>query len=415
MKAIIKLISTQQFTAETRLEVSPFFQRTSKLNQSQQWRRWGGCLAATQYGLNHENEYFAIRTKAGLLDITPLYKYLITGTDAQAFLDRIVTRNISICQAGQVMYTPWCDENGKVIDDGTVQHLKENVFRLTSAEPNLTWLFENSSGYEVDIIDDSKSTAALALQGPNSRSILNSLSPNVLDKLRFFWLMETELNGIPVTISRTGYTGDLGYEIWCDPIQSLDLWDGLINAGKSYGITAVGLYALDIARIEASLILMDVDYISARHALIESRKSSPFELGLGWAVKLNKIDFIGKQALNLENSSQSKWEFRGIEIQWEHMEKQFRSVGLAPLLPSNAWRDSVPLYHNQKQVGYATSGCWSPILKRYIALAHIQSEYARIGSYLEFEIKIEHYRKTTPAIVVDTPFFNPARKRSCPQ
>ena len=408
------MTSTHQFTAETRLKVSQFFQRTSRLNQSQQWRRWGGCLAATQYELNHENEYFAIRTKAGLLDISPLYKYLITGPDAQAFLDRIVTRNIGICQVSQVMYTPCCDGNGKVIDDGTVQRLGEDKFRLTSAEPNLTWLIENSGGYEVDIIDDSKSTAGLALQGLNSRFILNSLSSKSLDKLIFFWLMETELNGIPVTISRTGYTGDLGYEIWCNPVQALDLWDEMINAGKSYGITPVGLHALDIARIEASLILMDVDYISARHALIESRKSSPFELGLGWAVKLKKKDFIGKQDLSMEKAANSKWEFRGIEIQWEPLEKQFRAVGLAPELPASAWRDSAPLYHNQKQVGYATSGCWSPILKRYIALAHIQSEYARKGTQLEFEIKIEHYRKTTAAIVVDTPFFNPERKRSCP-
>jgi aminomethyltransferase len=402
-----------QFTAHTQLKLSPFFKRTSKLNESQEWRRWSGFLAATNYELHHENEYFAIRTKAALLDITPLKKYIIEGPDSQRFLNRLVTRNISICKVGQVMYTPWCDEEGKVIDDGTVQRLSENKFRITSAEPNLNWIQHNATGMDLTVTDDSVSTAALALQGPNSRDILNEVASDSLDSLKFFWMMDTTFGDISVSISRTGYTGDLGYEIWMDPKDAIAVWDLLLDKGKSFGITPTGLQALDIARIEAGLILLDVDYVSSRHALIESRKSSPYELGLGWAVKMKKKDFIGKAALEAEVVRGPEWDFVGIEIQWHELEKHFRKAGLAPGLPSTAWRTSTPLYKGSKQVGYATSGAWSPILKRYIALAHVKSEYADEGSELMFELKVEHYRKLTPAKVVKTPFFDPERKRSC--
>ena len=405
----------KQFNAETQLKLSPFFDRTSKLNESQEWRRWSGYLSATNYELTHENEYFAIRTKAALLDITPLYKYLIEGPDAQRFLDRLVTRNINICKVGQVMYTPWCDEDGKVIDDGTVQRLSERKFRITSAEPNFEWLEHNSSGMNLTILDDSVTTAAVALQGPNSRDILNAVSSDSLDSLKFFWMMDTMFNNIPVSISRTGYTGDLGYEIWMDPNDALFIWDLLLEKGKLYGITPTGLQALDIARIEAGLILLDVDYISSRHAIVESRKSSPYELGLGWAVKMKKKYFIGKQALEREVTRGPEWEFVGIEIQWTELENHYRNVGLAPGLPSTAWRTSTPLYYNREQVGYATSGAWSPILKRYIALAHVKSAFAVEDTELQFELKVEHFRKLTAAKVVKTPFFDPERKRSCPR
>ena len=404
-----------QFNAETQLKLSPFFDRTSQLNESQEWRRWSGYLSATNYELTHDNEYFAIRTKAALLDITPLYKYILQGPDSQRFLDRLVTRNINICKVGQVMYTPWCDEGGKVIDDGTVQRLSKGKFRITSAEPNLEWLEYNAAGMDLTISDASVNTAALAIQGPNSRDILNAVSSDSLNNLKFFWMINTNFGDIPVSISRTGYTGDLGYEIWMNPNDALFIWDLLLEKGKPYGITPTGLQALDIARIEAGLILLDVDYISSRHAIIESRKSSPYELGLGWAVKMKKKYFIGKQALERELTRGPEWEFVGIEIQWTELENHYRNVGLAPGLPSTAWRTSTPLYYNHEQVGYATSGAWSPILKRYIALAHVKSIYAIEGTELQFELKVEHFRKLTTAKVVKTPFFDPERKRSCPR
>ena len=404
-----------KFTAHTQLKLSPFFERTSKLNEPQEWKRWSGYLSATKYELTHDNEYFAIRTKAALLDITPLYKYIIEGPDAKAFLNRLVTRNINICKIGQVMYTPWCDENGKQIDDGTVQRLSKQKFRITSAEPNLEWIQINSSGMNLSISDDSNTTAALALQGPNSRAILNSIATDSLDDLKFFWMMDTNFGKVSVSISRTGYTGDLGYEIWMNPTDALEVWDLLLEKGKYYGITPTGLQALDIARIEAGLILLDVDYISSRHAIIEPRKSSPYELGLGWAVKLKKKEFIGKKALEVEYTRRPEWNFVGIEIQWSQLEGHYRKVGLPPGLPHTAWRNSTPLYKNNEQVGYATSGCWSPILKRYIALAHVKAEYAKENTQLDFEFKLEHYRKLTSARIVGTPFFDPVRKRSCPQ
>jgi aminomethyltransferase len=268
---------------------------------------------------------------------------------------------------------------------------------------------------DVIVKDDSFTTTALALQGPNSRAILNSVSSKTLDTLKFFWMMETTFGNIPVSISRTGYTGDLGYEIWMNPNDAIAVWDLLMDKGKFFGITATGLHALDIARIEAGLILLDVDYISSRHALIESRKSSPYELGLGWTVKMKKSDFIGKSSLHKELKKGSDWSFVGIEIEWPEFEKHYRDVGLAPGLPHTAWRTSTPLYYKNKQIGYATSGTWSPLLKRYIALAHLKSNYAHEGSELMFELKVEHFRKLTKATVVKTPFYDPERKRSCPK
>ena len=411
---MIQSKKSNDFVAKTHLKISPFFERTSKINMSQEWKRWGGYISATKYDLHHDNEYFAIRTKAGLLDISPLFKYRIKGKDSQIFLNRLVTRNIKICKIGQVMYSPWCDENGKVIDDGTIQRIGKEDFRLTSAEPNLSWLELNSFDMEVTIYDESDKVSALALQGPNSRDIINSISSKSVNNLKFFGMMETDFNGIQVSISRTGYTGDLGYEIWINPTDSIKIWDMLIKYGRDFGITPVGLNALDISRIEASLILLDVDYISSRHALIEDRKSSPYELGLGWTVKLDSGNFIGSNALKIEKNNPSEWKFVGIEILWDELEGLYKKVGLPPDLPHAAWRESTPLYYNKTQVGYATSGCWSPILKKYIALAHVKSKYSTLDTILDFEIKVEHYRHLTPAKIVKTPFYNPKRKISCP-
>ena len=403
-----------RFTGVTSLKLTPFHERTSPLNQRQEWRRWSGYLSATSYDVMHENEYFAIRTRAALLDVTPLHKYIIQGPDAQRLLNRIVTRNVAKCRVCQVMYTPWCDEDGKVIDDGTVQRLEQEKFRLTSAEPNLEWLTENAMGMDVEIREDSETTAALALQGPNSRHILNQMSAKNVDDLRFFHLTHTELSQIPVTISRTGYTGDLGYEIWTTRQNSLALWDLVLETGQPYGITPTGLLALDMARIEAGLILMDVDYISSRHALTDLRKSSPYELGLGWTVKLKKDGFIGREALAKEHERGPAWQLKGIEIQWESLANFFRQVGLPPQLPTTPWRTSTPIYVGDRQVGYATSGCWSPLLKKYIALAHLESKYAEVGTEVLFQVTIEHFRKLTAATVVNSHFFDPERKRSCP-
>jgi aminomethyltransferase len=394
------------------LKVTPFHPRTSALCASHAWRRWAGHIAASSYELLHEREYHAIRSSAALLDVSPLHKYMVSGPDAARLLDRVVTRDVIKMKVGQVAYTPWCDTAGKVIDDGTISRLGEHVFRMTSADPNLLWLTENAVGLDVRIEDVSETTAALALQGPNSRAILTRAAETDLSKLKYFRLTQATIRGVLVTITRTGYTGDLGYEIWVDAKHALPLWDALINAGTPYGITPTGLLALDMARIEAGLILIDVDYISTRKALIEGQKSSPYEINLAWTVNLEKDFFIGRDALAAEAARGPAWQFVGIEVNWDALEQLYADVGLPPRLPSAAWRTSVPVYVDGKQVGYATSGSWSPLLKKYVALAHVESRYAKAGTDVAMEVTVEHHRKRAKAQVAPLPFFNPERKRA---
>jgi aminomethyltransferase len=394
------------------LKTTPFHPRTAPLCEGQTWRRWAGHLVASSYELVHEREYHSIRSAAALLDVSPLYKYLITGRDAARLLDRVVTRDVAGSKVGQVLYTPWCDAAGKVMDDGTVARLDEQRFRLTSAEPNLRWLHLRAVGLAVTIEDVSESTAALALQGPNARVILQQLVNVDLGTVRYFRIVAATIRGTPVTVSRTGYTGDLGYEIWVDASRALPLWDALIEAGTPYGITPCGLLALDIARIEAGLILLDVDYVPAHRALIEDQKSSPFELNLGWAVKLEKPAFVGRAALAAEAARGPGWNLVGLETEWDAFERLYAEVGLPPRLPAAAWRTSVPVYVGRDQVGYATSGCWSPLLKKSLALAHLHARHARPGTEVDIEVTVEHRRRRARARVVPTPFFNPERKRA---
>ena len=387
------------------LKTTPFHERTSALCVSHAWRRWAGYVVASSYELSHEREYHSIRAAAALFDVSPLYKYAITGKDAARLLDHVVTRDVQSMNVGQVGYTPWCDAQGKVLDDGTVARLGEHSFRLTAAEPNLRWLQDNAGGLDVSIKDVSESMVALSLQGPASRAILGDID------LRYFRLAESSIAGIPVTISRTGYTGDLGYEIWAPASQAIALWDALIDAGTPHGIMPAGMLALDVARIEAGLMLIDVDYVPARKALIDSQTSSPFELDLAWTVNLKKERFVGREALVAEAARDPQWRFVGIEIEWESLESLYAEVGLATRLPPTAWRMSVPIYAGSEQAGYATSGGWSPLLKKYIALAHLRGPWIAPGTALEIEITVEHRRKRAVARVAKKPFFDPERKR----
>jgi aminomethyltransferase len=392
------------------LKTTPFHERTAALCVSHAWRRWAGHVVASSYELSHEREYHCIRAAAALFDVSPLYKYMVRGKDAARLLDRVVTRNVLKSQVGQVLYTPWCDAAGKVLDDGTVARLDESTFRMTCAEPSLRWLEANALGLEVAIEDVSDSIAALSLQGPLSRPILEALG--ALPPLKYFRLAHTKLRDIPVTVSRTGYTGDHGYEIWLAARDAIPLWDALIEAGTPYGIQPAGMLALDVARIEAGLMLIDVDYVPAKKALIESQTSSPYELDLGWAVNLDKEHFVGKAALAAEKAREPQWQFVGVEIGWEGLERLYSDVGLATRLPQQAWRMSVPIYSGVEQAGYATSGGWSPLLKKYIALAHLRAPWARPGTQLDIEVTVEHRRKRAAARVVKKPFFDPERKRA---
>ena len=394
------------------LKTTPFHARTAPLCVSQAWRRWAGYVVASSYEMVHEREYHAVRSSAALFDVSPLYKYLVEGKDAERLLDRVVTRNVAKCKVGQVLYTPWCDADGKIIDDGTVSRLDERKFRVTSADPNIRWLSLNAAGLDVTIEDVSERIAALSLQGPNARAILERATGSDLSGLKFFRYTRGAIKGIDVGISRTGYTGDLGYEIWMAAEHALPVWDALMAAGTPFGIVPCGILALDIARIEAGLMLIEVDYVSAHHALIERQKSSPFEMNLAWTVDLAKPWFVGQGALAAEAARGPEWKFIGLDIDWDALESLYEAVRLPPRLPTAAWRVSVPVFAHGTQVGYATSGCWSPLLKKYIALAHVPSAYAAPGTELEMEVTVEHFRRRALARVVKTPFFDPERKRA---
>lgn len=394
------------------LRATPFHDRTAPLVRAQTWRRWAGHQVASAYDPHPDREYASIRNAAALIDVSPLQKYLISGPDAARLLDRTVTRDVLKCRVGQVLYTPWCDAAGKVIDDGTISRLEERLFRLTAAEPNLRWLAMNAVGLDVAIEDVTERTAALALQGPLSRAVLEQVSPADFAAVKYFRLVQTTIRDIPVTISRTGYTGDLGYEVWVDANRAVSLWDALMEAGSPFGITPAGIWALDLARIEAGLVMLDVDYHSAHRAVIEEQKSSPFELNLGWTVSAEKGPFNGRRALRAERARGEAWRFVGVAVDWTSLERLYAEHALPPQLPAIAWRTSTPVYRAGKQVGYASSGCWSPLLKQYLALAHLRSPHFEPGTRVELEMTVEHERRRARAAVSQLPFFDPPRKRA---
>jgi aminomethyltransferase len=376
------------------------------------WREWAGYFAVSAYEANHEREYNAIRNAAALIDVSPLFKYRVSGRDATRLVDRIVTRDVPKMAVGQVSYTHWCDGDGKVIDDGTVSRLGPELYRWTAAEPNLRWIRQNAHGLEALVEDVSDKLAALALQGPTSREILRSCSEGDVAGLKYFRVMPAKLRGIPVEISRTGYTGDLGYEIWVAAEQALPLWDALVEAGRAYDITPAGMLALDVARIEAGLILLDVDYTSAKKALIPSQKYSPYEIGLGRLVNLQKAPYVGQAALRLQAAAGAPRELVGLDVSWDDVERLYDEAGLAPQLPAVASRVSVPVFRDGVQVGRASSTTWSPTLKRMIALATLARDAAQPGTPLQLEMTVDHRRKEVGVTVAKLPFFDPPRKRA---
>lgn len=391
-----------------------FHERTLPLCQSLNYREWSGYYTVSAYETHHEHEYNAIRNAAALIDITPLYKYLITGRDATKLVNRIITRDINKVKKGQVIYCCWCDEQGKVIDDGTITRLDENRYRWTAAEPNLRWFHQNGLNMQIQIEDISEQTAALALQGPTSAKLLNTVADAEITNLKYFRMTSGKIAGVPVDISRTGYTGDLGYEIWVDWKQALKVWDTIIAAGRAFDLHPTGMLALDVARVEAGLLLLDVDYTSSRKALITSQKYSPFELGFGKMVHLDKEYFIGRAALEKDRKNGVPRQLIGLELDWNDIEGLYDELGLTPAAPSQTSRVHVPVYSGNRQVGKATSTTWSPVLKKLIALASVETAHANLGSRLQMEVTIEAVRKKAAAKVVKLPFFAPARKTAVP-
>ncbi|MBI3670102.1 MAG: aminomethyl transferase family protein [Acidobacteria bacterium] len=389
-------------------------ERTFRLCESLSYREWSGYYAVSVYETHHAHEYNAIRNSAALIDVTPLFKYLVTGRDATKFVNRVIARDINKVAVGQVIYCCWCDPQGKVVDDGTISRLDENAYRWTAADPSLRWFRQNALGLDVAIEDISERVAALALQGPTSARLLRHVAEADIAKLKYYRVTQGKIAGIPVDISRTGYTGDLGYEIWIPWNDAVRVWDELMLEGRRFDIHPAGMIALDIARIEAGLLLIDVDYISSKKALIESQKFSPYEIGLGRMVHLEKEHFIGRAALIEETRRGPKRQLVGLEIDWTEVERHYDAIGLPPQVPSVASRVAVPVYKGSKQVGKATSTTWSPTLKRMIALASVASEHAQQGTKLQMELTVEAVRHRVTATIVPLPFFNPPRKTAAP-
>ena len=391
-----------------------FHERTLALCESMNYREWSGYYTVSVYEMHHEHEYNAIRNSAALIDISPLFKYRVTGRDATKLVNRVISRDITKVAVDQVIYCCWCDPDGKVIDDGTITRLGENDYRWTAADPSLRWFQQNALGLEVSIEDISEQIAALALQGPTSGGLLNAVADANISDLKYFRVTHGKIAGVPVDISRTGYTGDLGFEIWMPWNDAVIVWDALNSKGQDFDIHPAGMIALDIARIEAGLILIEVDYISSKKALIEAQKFSPSEIGLGKLVDLKKENFVGREALAREAKKGAERALVGLEINWNEVEALYEKVGMAPQVPSMASRVPVPVYRGGKNVGKATSTTWSPTLKKMIALACVTREYSTVGTTLNIEMTVEAVRHRVSTKIVPLPFFNPPRKMAVP-
>ncbi|MBT3586300.1 MAG: aminomethyl transferase family protein [Halobacteriovoraceae bacterium] len=392
---------------------SPFHPRTAELCTSMRWKEWAGYYAVSSYEASHEIEYAAVRHSAGLIDVTPLFKYNVYGSDATEFLTKIMAKNISKLKIGQVSYCCWCDDEGELMDDGTVTRLEENYYRVTAAEPCLYWFNLFTRGLEITLEDVTADYGGLAIQGPNSRKILDQICTPLISDLKFFWSMKSKIAGHEVLVTRTGYTGDLGYEVWVENQNALAIYDAISVAGDAFGLRPLGLDALDITRVEAGFIMNGVDYFSANHCLIDERKSTPYEVGLGWTVSLkDRGSFIGHQRLRQEKSQGAEWGFVGLVMDWDDMERLYADFDLPPQICSHAWRDGRPVYNLAGDfIGQATSGAWSPLLKKNLALATLKSEYCQEGTELYMELTVEYQRLKVKAVVTKTPFYNPKRKR----
>jgi aminomethyltransferase len=390
-----------------------FHPRTAPLNRKMQWREWSGFFASSVYADFHDIEYNAIREAAALIDVSPLYKYLVTGPDATRLVDRVITRDATRLAVGGVVYTPWCDEHGKVVDDGTVHRLDERRYRWTAADPQLRWLRQNSAGLDVEVTEETEATAALALQGPLSRDVLEAATGESFADLGYFRRRPAKIGRVAVDVSRTGYTGDLGYELWIPTERAVAVWDALAKAGKAFGLRPAGMVALDVVRLEAGLILLEVDYTSTRHAMNPDQHYSPYEIGLGRLVNYDKGDFVGRLALEREQRAGGPARrLVGLQLDWYDIEGLYDAQGLPPAISPTVDRSPVPVFAGGRQVGRATSHGWSPILKQAIALASVPPQHEALGSQLSVEWTVEGRRGRVAAVVVPLPFLDLPRKRA---
>jgi aminomethyltransferase len=364
--------------------------------------------------MSAKHEYFAIRNSAGLFDTSPLFKYWIRGKDVEQFLAGVLTRDIRLCRPGRAQYTVWCDDRGFVLEDGVFFRHSSNEFFLTSARPNLGYFTDLVGRLDVTIDDVSDEYGVLALQGPRSRDILAAVVPD-LPPLEFFQLSAAKLGSVPVTISRTGYTGDLGFEIFVRADDALECLDAVLDAGSGHGLRPFGEDALLMARIEAGLVLIDVDFTSSRLAYTDHERVTPKELGFGWMLRGIQDDdrpFIGRNAIRKELADKtSRWSMVGLVLDWRHYARLYTEVGLLPPKDENPVPYESMLYDDDGQrIGYATSMMYSPVLQRHIALARVRPDFATTGSHVNVEITINHEYRTVNAEVARLPLFRPDRK-----
>lgn len=382
---------------------TPFYPRLAALDTLNNWHEWKGYASADALYCS-EIEYFAIRNATGVFDITPMTKYRITGPDALAYVDRLVTRDMNKIKPGRVAYAVWCDDRGQVIDDGTIFHLREGEYRLCSQERHLAWLTAASIGFDVSIVEETAEIAALAVQGPTSFSVLSNMGLEGLGELKPFGLMHFDFQGTELMVSRTGFTGDLGYEVWITPDKAEALWDALFEAGKLYGIRAIGTHALELARIEAGYLAAYQDFLPATATVRAGRTRSPLELGLDWLVDFKKPNFNGRRALAEEKRNGSTWRLVKLDIE-----------GNKPAHHSYIYAKS---RGNKSEVGFITSAAWSPVCKQNIALGTVRTPHGNVGDDLWVEVYYQremHWsRVMARATVVDKPFWFPPRRGATP-
>jgi len=396
------------------IRTTPFYDRLSALNETGLWEHWSNHLAAVRYQMSEKFEYFAIRNSAGLFDSSPLYKYRITGPHAERFLAGVLTRDIRTCVPGHAQYTVWCDDRGFVVEDGVVLRHAKDEFLLTAAEPNLAYFEGLTDGLDVGIEDVSDQWAVLAVQGPRSRDLLASLARDVAE-LPYFGHLATKVARIPVRISRTGYTGDLGFEIWVRSEDALALWDAVWAASRHRHIIPIGMTALYMARIEAGLVLLDVDFQSSRYAWTDAQRTTPVELGLGWMLRGVETDaraFIGRDAIRRELAgTTSRWKLTGLVVDWRDYDRIYDDAGLIPPKDHTPIQDEYYIYDDElNQLGYATSQMYSPMLQRHIALARVPLDRLTPGSRVKLELAVNHRYEYFDAQVARLPLFNPARR-----
>jgi len=393
---------------------TPFHPRTSVANTTGLWKHWSGYLVADRYQMSDKFEYFAIRNSAALIDTSPLHKYSLRGADAERFLAGVLTRDIRTCGPGQAQYTVWCDDEGWVLEDGVVLRSAKDEFFLTTAEPNLAYFSGLTGSLSVTVEDVSEAYGALALQGPHARQILTQLAPEV-ESLAYFHLIPAKLGDCVVTISRTGYTGDLGYEIWVDADDAVEVWDRVVETAAPHGALPAGLAALLITRIEAGLLLLDVDFHSARYAWNDDQRATALELNMGWMVRgLDGDDraFIGRKAIEHEiDEATSRWRTVGVTADWEAWAGAYSDRGLVTSKDHTPEDGALMLYDEELQrIGWTPSFVYSPMLQCHIGIARIHPDHAAIGTKVGLEVTIDHRYEVVDAHVTRLPFYDPARR-----